>query len=107
MPTHAVVEAKLSEIEAEMKRIGMWQDKPPPAENLAVTQAFGADKLSFEQWLQFIFIPRVREIIAARAAFPAASQVHQKAFREWRMWGDMPNVDNLLALFKSFDELFL
>jgi uncharacterized protein YqcC (DUF446 family) len=105
-PPHAAVQAKISQIQAEMQRIGMWQEQPPAAEPLEVTQAFGGDKLSFEQWLQFVFLPRVREIIDQKARFPSESQVSTKAFREWRMFGEAPDVDRLLELLGEFDALF-
>jgi uncharacterized protein YqcC (DUF446 family) len=105
-PEHGLVKSKIDEVESEMRRIGMWQGQPPAPERLVVTQAFGGDKLSFEQWLQFILIPRVREIIAEGGGFPRGSQVSDQAFREWRMWGDMPDVDRLLQLLREFDALF-
>src|SRR5687768_1622883 len=101
-PTHQTVEAKLNEVEAEMRRIGLWDMPAPESEQLQVTQAFGADKLAFEQWLRFIFIPRVRDIIATGGAFPAGSQVSQQAFREWKMWGDPGNIDALLERLREF-----
>ena len=103
---HDVVAAKVDEIEAEMRRIGMWQDKPLPAEAMNFQRAFGGDTMAFGQWLQFVFIPRVRAIIAGREKFPTKSQVCDQAFREWRMWDDVQNVDQLLDLLREFDNLF-
>jgi uncharacterized protein YqcC (DUF446 family) len=105
-PAHAVVQAKIDQIKSEMQRIGMWQEQPPAAEQLEVTQAFGGDKVSFEQWLQFVFISRVREIIDEKGRFPSGSQVSTKAYREWRMFGEAPDVDQLLELLREFDALF-
>ena len=105
-PSYDIVDQRISQIEAEMRLNGMWQEKPPPAEALVITQAFGGDKLAFEQWLQFVFIPRVRQIITERGQFPARSQVADQAFREWKMWGDAPNVDDLLKLLREFDAMF-
>ena len=104
-PSHAIVAVKLDAIEAEMKRVGMWQAEAPTAEQLDFQQAFGADKMAFEQWLQFVFILRVREIIAAHGRFPKGSQVADQAFREWKMW-DRGEVDALLELLREFDAMF-
>lgn len=106
MPSYEAVQAKIDAVEAEMKKAGIWSQTSPEPEKLEFTEAFGADKLSFEQWLQFIFVPRVREIIATRGEFPRQSQVSQKAIREWRMWGDLPGVDQLLVELQEFDALF-
>jgi len=105
-PSFETVEASVARIEAEMRRIGMWQDQPLSAEQLDFKQAFGGDKLSFEQWLQFVFIPRVRQIISTRGQFPSQSQVADQAFREWKMWGNRDDVDGLVTLLREFDALF-
>ena len=105
--SYDVVAIKLDEIEQEMKRIGMWQTTPLPPEAMEFEQAFGADKMAFEQWLQFVFIARVREIIDAKGEFPSSSQVADQAFKEWKMWGDREDVDTLLEDLGSFDALFV
>src|SRR5258708_26707559 len=106
MPNYEVVQAAVVEIEAEMKRIGMWQEKPLAPEQLQFKQAFGGDTMAFHQWLQFVFLPRVREIIAAKGKFPNSSQVADQAFREWKMWGSEQNADALLEMLRRFDGLF-
>jgi uncharacterized protein YqcC (DUF446 family) len=105
-PDYAVVESKIDAIEAEMKRIGMWREVAPTPEQLQFKQAFGGDKLAFEQWLQFVFIARVGEIIRTGGDFPAQSQVSGRAYREWKMWGVTENVDALLEMLAAFDALF-
>lgn len=105
-PTHAAVEAKITQIETEMKKVGMWQQEPLPPEKLDTRAAFGQDKLSFEQWLQFIFIPRVREIITAKGNWPPGSQVSVQAFREWQQWGSEDRYNRLLDLLREFDAMF-
>ena len=105
-PEYVVVESKIAAIEEEMKRIGMWQKVAPAPEQLVVTRAFGGDKLAFEQWLQFIFIPRVKDIIRTKGKFSSQSAIHAQAFREWVSWGGEENVDTLLEMLKAFDALF-
>lgn len=103
-PGHSAVAAKLDEIEAEMRRIGMWQEQPLRPEQYSFTRAFGGDTMAFDQWLQFIFIPRVREIVAARGAFPPYSEVAAQAAREF----DTHPLDTarLQTLLYEFDRLF-
>jgi uncharacterized protein YqcC (DUF446 family) len=105
-PAHEIVQQKIDEITSEMKRIGIWRSDELPPEKLQIEKAFGADKMSFAQWLQFIFVPRVSQIIREKDEFPAESHVHDQAFKEWRMWGDLPDSDRLLELLKEFDTLF-
>lgn len=103
---HEAVEAKIDQIEAEMKRVGIWQAEPLPPEMLQIHSAFGQGQMTFEQWLQFILIPRVREILASRGPWPRGSQVAVQAMREWEMWGVRPDCEQLLRLLREFDDLF-
>ena len=103
-PDYAAVAAKLDEIEAEMRRIGMWQGQELRPEQYDFRQAFGMDAMAFDQWLQFILIPRAREIIAARGSFPPFSEVSAQAAREF----DTHPLDTsrLQTLLHEFDRLF-
>lgn len=69
-------------IEAEMRRIGLWQDQPLRPEQTNFKQAFAMDTMAFSQWLQFIFLPRVREA-AVSNNFPRSSSVGAQAVREF------------------------
>jgi uncharacterized protein YqcC (DUF446 family) len=103
---YETVSRKVDEIEAEMRRVGVWQAGPPPAERMEFRSAFAADTLAFEQWLQFVLVPRVRGIVAARGQFPSGSEVADQAFREWKMYGERDDVDRLIELLREFDAMF-
>ncbi len=102
-PTHEAVAAKIAEIEAEMRRAGLWQSdaQRPPAG--PITAAFGAGMMTFQQWLQFVFIPNVRSIIAERGQFPSESSVAAMAVREF---DGLSKADRLVDLLGEFDALF-
>jgi uncharacterized protein YqcC (DUF446 family) len=89
-------------IEAEMKRIGFWRDQPLPPEAFNFREPFAMDTMTFTAWLQFVFIPRVREIIAARGTLPASSQVAAQAIREFDGYDQ---ADDLVRLLSEFDAL--
>jgi uncharacterized protein YqcC (DUF446 family) len=89
-------------IEAEMRRIGFWQSEPLRPEQLEFTQAFAMDTMAFAQWLQFIFLPRVREA-AASNQFPSGSSVGAQAVREF---DGSPEAGDLITLLAEFDALF-
>jgi uncharacterized protein YqcC (DUF446 family) len=97
-----LVAAKLNEIEAEMHAIGYWQELPLRPDQLEFSGAFGLDKMAFPQWLQFIFIPRVREAIATNH-FPTSSDVGTQAVREF---DTEPSAAHLALLLTEFDALF-
>jgi uncharacterized protein YqcC (DUF446 family) len=96
------VEAHINEIETEMRKIGMWSDKQPPPEAFEFTRAFAMDTMAFSQWLQFIFIPRVREILQSGADFPVQSQVGAQAIREF---DGQYEADHLVTLLSAFDRV--
>jgi uncharacterized protein YqcC (DUF446 family) len=101
-PNPETVLVQIERIEAEMRRIGLWQDRPLETEQYDFRQAFAMDTMSFTQWLQFIFIPHVRE--AARTGqFPSESHVAAQAVREF---DGQEACAELVALLAGFDELF-
>ncbi len=53
----------LSEVESCLKQLGLWDDKKPSDESLVSTEPFAMDTLTPEQWIQWIFIPRMRVMI--------------------------------------------
>jgi|SRR5579859_6962944 len=91
------------EIEAEMRRIGFWQGEPLRPEQLAFTQAFAMDTMTFAQWLQFIFLPRVREAVASNR-FPGSSSVGTQAVREFDGAAEASRLVTLLAEFDGLIE---
>lgn len=53
----------LIDVERELRVLGLWEDVEPSVEALASIQPFAVDTLSFTQWLQFIFIFKMRSFI--------------------------------------------
>lgn len=68
----AVVEVAslLIDIEAALRRLGLWEDQAPPAAALNSSQPFCFDTLEFSQWLQFILLPRFATLIDSGAPLP-------------------------------------
>lgn len=85
-----------------MRAIGMWSSQAPSPEQMAFTQAFAMDTMPFSGWLQFVFLPRVHEAVAANQ-FPSSSSVAAQAVREF---DTVSNTDRLLTLLSEFDALF-
>jgi len=102
-PDYKVVGAKLDEIEREMKRVGLWQETPLKEEQYNFRRAFAMDTMSYDQWLQFVFIPRVKEIINTKGKFPLSSSVGAQAVREFDTYA---NAQALISLLSEFDRLF-
>ncbi|WP_226702349.1 YqcC family protein [Microbulbifer elongatus] len=60
----------LLELEAEMRALSLWDMEPPAPEALASTQPFCVDTLTFPQWLQFIFLPRMSRLVEMEQPLP-------------------------------------
>jgi uncharacterized protein YqcC (DUF446 family) len=100
--TRERIQAKIAEIEEEMKRIGYWQSEPLRPKQYQFRMAFAMDAMAFSQWLQFIFIPRVNSILESGEKFPRDSNNAAQAVREFD--GD-DNAQGLVALLSDFDEI--
>jgi|SRR3990172_2989960 len=98
--------AKLDEIEAELKRIGYWTDRPPPLLERYDQGELRSylDSPSFEIWLQCVFLPRARHAVATRC-LPRGSQVGLMALRQYDYHSFVPEAQNLLSLLHEFDAL--
>jgi uncharacterized protein YqcC (DUF446 family) len=66
-------------MQREMQRIGIWESMTPPPADLASNQPFCYDTLHVGQWLQWIFIPRMKAIIEHGAPLPLRCDIHPYA----------------------------
>lgn len=46
-----------------MKRLDVWQEAPLPDAAFEFQQAFAMNTMTFLQWLQFIFVPRIENLL--------------------------------------------
>jgi uncharacterized protein YqcC (DUF446 family) len=97
---------KLDQIEAEMKRIGYWQESPPDLQAKAARGELRSylDAPSFELWLQTIFLPNARRAVETDT-LPADSQIGLMAMRQWDYHSSVPEAHGLMKLLYEFDEL--
>lgn len=102
-PSYEQVATALDAVEAEMKKIGWWEQNPPTVDPRTFKQAFGMDQLAYSQWLQIVFIPNVRKIIQAKGKFPNRSMVAAQAVREF---DGQTEASHLCTLLATFDALF-
>lgn len=62
---------QLQELEATLKKFNLWQyNKLSVAQ---VTNPFGVGQISFSQWLQFIYLPKMRLLITSGQTVPVAN----------------------------------
>ncbi|MGP9827673.1 YqcC family protein [Ectopseudomonas khazarica] len=90
-------------IERELRVLGWWQELAPSAAALASQEPFCVDTLTFEQWLQWIFLPRMKQLLEAGAALPSVSGIQPMAEMVYREQSGVAR--RLLELLGEFDRL--
>lgn len=71
-------------IEAELRRLGAWSAEAPPVEAFASTQPFCIDTLEFTEWLQFVFLAKMKVMVEQGGPFPAISGIAPMAEEYFR-----------------------
>lgn len=90
-------------MEAELRRLTLWEAASPPAADLCSAEPFCCDTLSFPQWLQWVLLPRMYDVVAQGGPYPARSGIYVYA-EEWAMHNCAEGLA-LLRLVKRFDEV--
>lgn len=69
----------LQSLEKELRKQGRWEETPPPPEALESTEPFAVDTLSFDQWLQWVMLPRMHELLLRQLPLPANCAIRPMA----------------------------
>lgn len=93
----------LHRIEQELKQLNLWGEQPPSAAALASTAPFCCDSMAFEQWLQFVFLPRMHALLDAELPLPAQIAICPMA--EQVFGTTNANLFNLINRIADLDEL--
>jgi len=104
MPSYDQAVQHADRIEGELRRMDVWSSEPPPPEAFQSRVAFFGDTMSFYQWLQFVLLARVRDVVANRGAFPRSSSVGAYAVRELDGCDEAADLIRLLSEFDAFIE---
>lgn len=92
----------LNKLESTLTELQLWSSEAPSPEQLNSHQPFAMDTLSFEQWLQFIFIPKMKLLIDNKIPLPESLQLLPYAEEVYKGKA----VDHLLAVIAEIDCLF-
>jgi uncharacterized protein YqcC (DUF446 family) len=90
-------------IERELRALGWWSNTPPSDQALSSGEPFCVDSLEFEQWLQWIFLPRMKHILENDLPLPSASGILEMA--EMVYATRQPETQPLQQLLAQFDRL--
>ena len=92
-------------IERELRALGWWSELPPSDQALASGEPFCVDTLEFEQWLQWIFLPRMKLILENDLPLPNASGILEMA--EMVYANRLRETQTLQRLLAQFDRLIV
>ncbi|ATC95220.1 YqcC family protein [Pseudoalteromonas tunicata] len=95
----------LDNLEHNLKKHQLWQQELPSLDALNSSAPFCCDTLAFEQWLQFIFIPKMRQLIALNIPLPASMTLLPMAEQSWQ--AKLSQYQDLLEIISGFDQLFV
>ena len=104
MDRHQEAALYAGRIEHELRKLNAWAAEPPPDSAFESQAAFFGDTMAFYQWLQFVLVPRIREISAEKGRFPTTSQVGAYAVRELDGAWEASELVSLLCRFDDFIE---
>lgn len=90
-------------IEAEMRRSGIWENTSPPDHALESLAPFCHDTLTLPQWLQWVFLPKMKQALENEVGMPASSDITPLA--EYSFARVPQNTARLLELLRQFDDL--
>jgi uncharacterized protein YqcC (DUF446 family) len=93
----------LLEVEASLRIHGKWDVNRPAETDLSSRIPFCMDTLKFEQWLQWIFLPKMKELLEHTKPLPAQCAIFEYA--EECLLKSEPSTECLLKQLKLFDEL--
>ncbi|SDW53629.1 YqcC family protein [Marinobacter mobilis] len=74
----------LLRIEVELRRLDCWSAEYPSEEALQSTQPFAVDTLEFTEWLQFIFLERMKVLVENDRPLPSVSGMAPMAEEHFR-----------------------
>ena len=96
------VRTLLTELETELKQQGLWAEAAPDSEALQSSLPFCYDTMPLENWLQFIFLPRMQALLDARLSLPAKISVLPIAEQAFSHLGSQ--AAPLLQIIKRIDD---
>jgi len=91
----------LIRLEAELRRLELWAERPPSPTALQSTAPFCCDRMGLECWLQWVFLPRMRRLLDRGGSLPARCGIAPMAELYFQQRGIA--VRDLIAVLRELD----
>jgi len=93
----------LTELSQQLNNQGLWQEKKPSFCQLSSTEPFCCDTLAFEQWLQFVFIPKIQSMMVQGIPLPTKIALTPMAEESFKYLGSASG--ELINVLAKIDQL--
>lgn len=93
----------MANLQTELTRLNYWQTDPLPASAFASTAPFCCDTMTLQQWLQFVFMPKMLQLIIEQQPLPRKIAI--APFAEIAFANESSAVQPLIQLLKEIDTL--
>ncbi len=77
----------IDELTCALQTQKLWQSQRPSEQALASVEPFAIDSLNFTQWLQFIFIEKISDLLQLNLALPSDMAITPMASEYFKMQG--------------------
>ncbi|WP_416305679.1 YqcC family protein [Neptunicella sp. SCSIO 80796] len=92
----------LNELRTLLQHHQLWQSESAHPHWLTSTAPFGCDVMSFENWLQFVFLPKMYQLVEQRNPLP--TEIGLLPMGEYS-WAGHRNIESLLTILGNIDQL--
>ena len=92
-------------LESVLRDMAIWEETMPSEEAMASQLPFAIDTLALNQWLQWMFIPKLTLMITEEMPLPKSCGIGPIA-KQWCQLEGL-NAAPLLGVLKRFDELLV
>ncbi|MCL9782774.1 YqcC family protein [Vibrio sp. S4M6] len=100
MTQHEKLSELLTRLELELNAAQLWQERAPTMDKLASQQPFAIDTLDAHEWLQWIFIPKMRELLKNEQTLPSGMAI-SPYFEQ--VWLDKPHLNLVISILQDID----
>ena len=91
------------QLELELKSNQLWQGQPPSQQAMMSLQPFAVDTLEGHEWLQWVFLPKMRTVLETGHVLPHGFSV-SPYFEQF--WANSPQCSPALAILVQLDKAF-
>ncbi|PSF09761.1 YqcC family protein [Marinobacter halophilus] len=93
----------LLQIEIELRQLEVWEVIPPAEEAFQSTEPFCLDTMEFTQWLQFVFLEKMKGLVESGHPLPLVSGIAPMAEEYFR--GRPQSGQRLIRALEEMDRL--